>query len=118
MPEDLLSALQELRSWVLLPRSEVAVVLPVRAGAFGPPHLVAVGDATSVPLTPDVVLRSVLRTRSQAYVLIHTHHADVTPGPADLAVTRRLVAASAVVGVRLLGHYVLAPGATYDCLAA
>lgn len=115
MSEAVLAAVEALRSWLLLARLEVALVLPVVDGVPGPPCVVAVGDAGSVRLVPGQVLRAVLRTPAEGFVLVHTHTTDVPPGPADVAVTRRLMAASVTVGVPMLGHLVLAPRRTHDC---
>lgn len=111
-------AIEDLRGWVMTSTRELAVVLPLHGTAVAEPRLIAVGDAVSVVVTPAVVLRAVLRSGATSYVLVHTHVQDAPPGAADGAVTRRLVSASAIVGVRMVGHYVLTPSATHDCLAA
>lgn len=111
-------ALEDLRGWVMTPERELAIVLPLHGTAVGVPRLIALGDAVSVVVTPAVVLRAVLRSDATSFALVHTHVWDGPPGAADGAVTRRLVAASAIVGVRMVGHYVLTPSATHDCLAA
>ncbi len=110
-------ALDELRSWVLA-ECEVALVLPLHGTTVGEPRLIAVGDASSVPVTPAAVLGAVLRSGATSYALVHTHVRDGPPGAADSAVTRRLVSAGTIMGVRLVGHYVLTPTTTHDCLAA
>lgn len=118
MPNAVIAAVEELRAWVLQNPWELALVFPVVAGVPGDPTVVATGDSASVQVDPARVLRAVLRARADGFVLVHTHLADVPPGPSDLAVTRRLVAAAATIGVPLLGHFVLAPSHTYDCFEA
>lgn len=49
------------------------------------------------------------RLRATEIVLAHNHFAEARPSAADLAVTRRLVAAGALVGVPLR-----APGQTFS----
>ena len=93
---------------------ETAVVVPCRGHAV----VVARGTREAVSLTPAQVLRPVLLAGAPSYVLVHTHPGGGPPSSSDLAVTRRLVAASVVVGVRLTAHLVLAPEGQWDCLAA
>lgn len=93
---------------------ELVVVVPLGAG----PTVVARGDRRGVRVTPLQVLRPVVLAGAASFVLAHTHPDGGPPSPDDLAVTRRLVAASAIVGVTLAAHLVLAPEGTWDCLAA
>ena len=93
---------------------EVALVLVQP----GPLTEVARGDADRLRLVPADVLRPVVLAGARAYMLIHTHPAGGPPTAADVALTRRLVAAGAVVGVRLSAHLVVAPERTWDCLTS
>lgn len=106
----LLTDLQQL----LADSVETVVVLP----CVGPRAIVARGSGSSVRVTPGQVLRPVVAAGADSYVLVHTHPRGGRPTESDLAVTRRLVAASAVLGVRLTAHLVLAPEGEWDCLAA
>lgn len=105
--------LSELRLLLAEP-AETVIVLPAGAGAT----VVARGGSRSVRVTPLQVLRPVLLAGASSFVLVHTHPEGGPPSPDDLAVTRRLVAASMIVGVTLSAHLVLAPEGTWDCLAA
>ncbi len=105
--------LQELRTLLDDPR-ETVVVVPIGAA----PVLVARGAADQVRVSPAQVLRPVLLAGASCFVLVHTHPGGGPPSADDRAVTRRLVAASAVCGVRLLAHVVLSPEGQWDCLAA
>lgn len=91
---------------------EVALVLVQP----GPLVEVARGEADRLRLVPADVLRPVLLAGATSYVLLHTHPAGGPPTAADVAVTRRLVAAGTVLGVRLSAHVVVAPEQTWDCL--
>lgn len=100
------------------PTVESAAVVPVAQGRRGDLVLLPGGTATTVALTPAVALREVLRLRSaDGWVLLHRHLARAAASRADLALTRRLVAASAVIGVPLLSHLVVAHDGWTDCLA-
>lgn len=59
----------------------------------------------------------VLRQGAPAYALVHTHPDGGPPSAADLAVTRRLVAASLVCEVRRQASLVLTRTTTFDCMA-
>lgn len=93
---------------------ETVAVVP----AGGPPVVVATGAADRVQVSPGQVLRPVLLSGATSYVLVHTHPDGGPPSAEDHAVTRRLVAASVLLGVRLSAHLVLAPEGQWDCLAA
>lgn len=93
---------------------EVALVLVQP----GPLVEVARGDADRLRLVPADVLRPVLLAGATSYVLLHTHPAGGPPTAADVALTRRLVAAGAVLGVRLSAHLVVAAEQTWDCLTS
>jgi DNA repair protein RadC len=71
------------------------------------PVVVAVGARARVAVTPASILRPALRLRATEIVLAHNNFAEARPGAADLAVTRRLGAAGALVGVPLRAHLVL-----------
>lgn len=88
---------------------EVACVVPRRGDAWGAPVIVGVGNLEKVSARPSDVLRAVLTSGGDAFVLLHTHRTLHPPGDDDAAVTRRLVAAGAVVGLPLLAHVVSGP---------
>jgi DNA repair protein RadC len=111
-------ALAALRPLAQHLRHEVALVLPGDADPDEGSELVAVGDARSVALTPADALSTVLRRGWASYLLVHTHLDDEPPSVDDIRVTRRLVSASHLVGVPLVGHLILGPTKAYDCFAA
>lgn len=105
-----------LRTWLLALDAEVALVLPLWPDRVGAPCVVGIGDRHSVRVTPAAALAPVLCAGAPAYVLVHTHLDEEPPSDADRAVTRRLTAASAMMGVPLVAHYVLTATAVHDCL--
>ena len=107
---------EDLRVWSRGLTREIAAVVPVRAGQFLPMTVIGSGGTEWVGVSPGEALRPVLRARAGSYVLVHTHLVEVGPSAADHAVTRRLVAASAIVGVEMLAHLVLTPTLVHDCL--
>jgi hypothetical protein len=113
MVEDVAASARRLAAGVGV---EVAAVAPIRGGLAGPLLLVAAGSPNGVPISPAKVFRTLLSLRAEAAVLVHLHLCDVGPSPADLAVTRRLVAAGVLLGVPLLAHLVIEPSGWTDCL--
>ncbi len=93
--------------------AEVALALSLRRGDLVGVDRVGLGECDRVALLPADVLTPVLRHAAEALVLVHCHREDSPPSVADHAVTRRLVAASTVVGVELLAHLLVTPSRTY-----
>lgn len=91
---------------------ETVAVLP----SGGSLQVIGVGEVDRVRITPAEVLRPVLLSGASSYALVHTHPLGGPPSAADLAVTRRLVAAGTVLGIRLTEHLVLGPTQSWDCL--
>lgn len=96
--------------------AELAFVVPVRRCVPECPAIVAIGSVDRVGLEVAQVLRPVLTTAADALVLAHNHQVGQGPSPQDLAFTRRVVAAAAVVGVAVRAHLVLLPDRWVDCL--
>lgn len=112
----LVEVVDALRERLVASGVEIAVVVPLWPAGAGDPVLVGLGDAVSVVVRPADVLGCVLRQGAPSYALIHTHPDGRPPSSADLAVTRRLVAASAVCGVSLKACLVLTETSLFDCL--
>ena len=56
------------------------------------------------------VLCAALRQGASGFILVHNHPSgDPQPSAADLALTRRLDGAAAVVGIPLIDHVIIAP---------
>ncbi len=71
--------------------------------------LISQGTLTSSLVHPREVFRPALREAAAALVLIHNHPSgDPTPSEEDREITRRLVAAGELLGIRVLDHIVVA----------
>jgi DNA repair protein RadC len=67
------------------------------------------GTLTASLVHPREVFRPAVQAAAAAIVLVHNHPSgDPTPSPEDLDVTRRLVAAGEVIGIRVVDHVVVA----------
>lgn len=72
------------------------------------PIVLTRGDVDGVDAGPRVVARAAVRLGAVQVVVVHNHPAgDPSPSAADIAVTRRLVAAGRAIDVPLVDHMVL-----------
>lgn len=98
-------------------RNELAVVWPLSDSGVGYPVIASVGDERHVRVLPERVFGHALRCGARGVVLAHNHACQTGPSAADLAVTRRLVAAGHVVDVPLIAHLVTEPCRTYELVS-
>ena len=71
-------------------------------------HLITLGLLDASLVHPREVFRPAISDSSAAVILIHTHPSgDPTPSAEDLRLTRELVAAGKVLGIRVLDHVIL-----------
>lgn len=73
------------------------------------------GTLTASLVHPREVFRPAVRSAAAAIVLVHNHPSgDAAPSAEDLSVTRRLVEAGEVVGIRVVDHVVVAEHGFYS----
>jgi len=73
------------------------------------------GTLTASLVHPREVFRPAVRSAAAAIVLVHNHPSgDAAPSAEDLSVTRRLVEAGDVVGIRIVDHVVVAERGFYS----
>jgi DNA repair protein RadC len=76
-------------------------------------HLVSLGLADTAPVHPREVFRPAIIDGAASVILVHNHPSgDPTPSVEDLRVTRQLIEAGAVVGIRVLDHVIIGRGDT------
>lgn len=74
-------------------------------------EMVSEGSLTEVVVHPREVFAPAVRLRAAAVAVVHNHPSgDPTPSPQDKALTKRLVRAAELVGIRLLDHVVIGDG--------
>jgi DNA repair protein RadC len=91
---------------------EVATLLYLDAslGQVGARHFTS-DRAESVAASIRLIVTDVLALDAHAVLLAHNHpRGDPRPSRQDMHYTRRLFATLDAIGVRLLDHYVIAPG--------
>ena len=76
-------------------------------------HLVTLGLVSSAPVHPREIFRHAISDGAEAVILAHNHPSgDPTPSAEDLRVTRQLVDAGKVIGIRVLDHIIIGRGET------
>lgn len=70
--------------------------------------LLAIGGLTACGVAPADLFRAVLREPAAALVLVHNHPSgDPAPSDDDVALTRRLAAAGALLGLAVVDHVII-----------
>ena len=74
-------------------------------------NLVTLGLLDSAPVSAREVFRKAISDSAAAIIIVHNHPSgDCLPSAEDLRVTRQLVDAGRVVGVRVLDHIIIGRG--------
>ena len=73
--------------------------------------VISIGNLDSAPVHPREVFGPAVRRGAAAVIVAHNHPSgDPTPSPQDIDVTRRLIRASEILGIRLLDHVIVGNG--------
>jgi DNA repair protein RadC len=71
-------------------------------------HLISLGTLNSSLVHPREVFRVAILDGAAAMILSHNHPSgDVTPSSEDIKITRQLVSAGEVMGIKILDHVIL-----------
>ena len=82
-------------------------------------HEVARGSTTACPVLPADVFRYPLIAGAVSIILAHNHPSgDVMPSQEDRVITRRIVEASVLLGLRMLDHLIVSDERFYSFLDA
>jgi DNA repair protein RadC len=106
-PSRVLQHVAQLRS----ARTEILVVLTLdaRLGLLGEPCRVAEGTVAHVAVEAREVFAPALERRASAVVIVHNHPSGgVDPSPEDVALTRAMEKAGALLAIPLLDHLIVA----------
>ncbi len=104
------SVVQQLRPLADNLRQEVfwALLLDTRNRLIARPQEISRGLLDSSPVHPREVFSAAIRHAAAAMILAHNHPSgDPTPSVEDLRVTRQLVEASRILGIRVLDHVIV-----------
>lgn len=73
--------------------------------------VVSIGSLDSAPVHPREVFAPAVRRGAAAVVVAHNHPSgDPSPSPQDIEVTKRLIEASGIIGIKLLDHVIVGNG--------
>jgi DNA repair protein RadC len=104
------SVVRQLRPLAANLRQEVfwALLLDTKNRLIGRPQEVSRGLLDSSPVHPREVFSAAISHAAAAVILAHNHPSgDPTPSVEDLRVTRQLVEASRILGIRVLDHVIM-----------
>jgi len=72
-------------------------------------NIVSTGNLTSASIMPREVLKPAILSNSAALILCHNHPSeDPNPSPEDMAITKRIIQASNLMGIVVHEHLVIA----------
>lgn len=73
--------------------------------------VISIGNLDNAPVHPREVFAPAVRRSAAAIIVAHNHPSgDPTPSNMDIEVTRRLIEASHVLGIRLVDHLIIGKG--------
>ena len=71
-------------------------------------NIVSVGMLSSAPVSPREVLKPAILANSAAMILAHNHPSnDLEPSPDDINVTRKIIQAAEIVGIKVHEHLII-----------
>ena len=71
-------------------------------------HLISLGTVNSTLVHPRECFRPLIQSNASACILAHNHPSgDPTPSAEDIKITRQLVGAGEIVGIKILDHVVI-----------
>jgi DNA repair protein RadC len=98
-----------------VPQEHFIVLLLDTKNRFMAHRIVSRGTLDSSAAHPREVFKEAIRESASAVILMHNHPSgDPEPSPEDRSVTRQLVEAGAILGIRVLDHLILGRGRYYS----
>ena len=92
-----------------LPREEFRVLFLDKANQLIADELMGAGTVDFAPVFPREVVRRALELGACSLVLAHNHPSlSTTPSSADIAMTKQIVAAAEVLGIKVHDHMIVA----------
>ncbi|MDF7826962.1 DNA repair protein RadC [Pontiellaceae bacterium B12227] len=71
-------------------------------------HLVSLGTVSSALVHPREVFRALIQSGASTTILAHNHPSgDSTPSSEDIKITRQLISAGEIMGIKVLDHIVI-----------
>lgn len=71
-------------------------------------HIVSLGTLTSALVHPREVFRCLIMSNAASVILVHNHPSgDPTPSAEDIKITKQLIGAGEIIGIKVLDHVVI-----------
>ena len=84
------------------------MLLDTKNRVIGIPRECTRGLLDSSPVHPREVFREAVRDAAASVILAHNHpSSDATPSKEDIDITRRLIEAARILGIRVVDHLVM-----------
>jgi DNA repair protein RadC len=108
-PEQVESYLSELKA----AQQECFIVIALNAkNRVIEKHLVSIGTVSSALVHPRECFRPLIESSASACILVHNHPSgDPTPSSEDIKITRQLISAGDIIGIKVLDHIVIGDSA-------
>ena len=85
-----------------------AILLDTKNMVICTPCLTSLGLLDSAPVHPREVFREAVRQSAASVILAHNHPSgDPTPSKEDIDITRRLLEAGRILGIRVVDHVII-----------
>lgn len=112
-PEDVFSAFSSEMS--LLKREEFRVILLNTKNSVISTELISIGSLNSSIVHPREVFNKAIKKNSASVILIHNHPSgNPSPSKEDLVITRRLMNAGDIIGIKVIDHIIIGHGKFYS----
>jgi DNA repair protein RadC len=85
----------------------LSVMLTVKNDLIGV-ETVSIGSIVTTTITPRDVFKSAILANAVAIIVCHNHPSgDLTPSPEDIELTKQLIAAGELLGIKVLDHLIV-----------
>lgn len=112
-PEDVYEAFSS--EMCLLKREEFRVILLNTKNSVISTELISIGSLNSSIVHPREVFNKAIKKNSASVILIHNHPSgNPNPSREDLVITRRLMEAGDIIGIKVIDHIIIGHGKFYS----
>lgn len=112
-PEDVYNAFTTEMSF--LKREEFRVILLNTKNSVISTELISIGSLNSSIVHPREVFNKAIKKNSASVILIHNHPSgNPSPSKEDLVITRRLMNAGDIIGIKVIDHIIIGHGKFYS----
>lgn len=107
-PDDVYKMVQDYLDLENCDREHFVVIYLNRKGSVTAANVVSIGGLHSSIVHPREVFKPAILTSSSSMILVHNHPSgDPTPSHEDIELTRRLINAGDILGIKVLDHIII-----------